>query len=69
MNPNKHITIIPSPELARMRLTELAGHSGTIAEDLTDESRRNIGYMVLLDEPHRNEALWYIPDESVEYDE
>lgn len=67
MNENKHIRIIPSQELARLKLSELAGSCGVILEDLTDNDRHNIGYMVKLDEPFLNSALWFIPEASVEY--
>lgn len=68
MNENKRITISQSPGLARMRLSELAGRSAVIVEDLTDKDRRDKGYMVQLDRPFLGESLWYIPVESVNYE-
>lgn len=61
---DRHITIVPSEGLARMRLSGLAGRKGVIVEDLTDEDRNDKGYMVQLYRPYLDETLWYIPEES-----
>lgn len=61
---DRHITIVPSEGLARMRLAGLAGRKGVIVEDLTAEDRNDKGYMVQLYHPYLDETLWYIPEES-----
>lgn len=64
---NNRITIILSPGLARIRLADLAGRQGIIAEDLTNTGRHNKGFMIMLDQPYLNECLWYVPQESIDY--
>nr|WP_229095543.1 hypothetical protein [Alistipes sp. D31t1_170403_E11] len=60
---DRHITIVPSQGLTRMRLSELVGRKGVIVEDLTQD-RNDKGYMVQLYHPYLDETLWYIPAES-----
>lgn len=65
---NGKIIIIQSIRLMEMRLGELTGRTGIITEDLSFSERKNKGYMVHLDKPFMDEYLWFIPDESIEYD-
>lgn len=58
------ITIIPSPELTELRLDALLGEPGIVLEDLTDESRKAKGYMVLIPETYKDEFVWFIPQNS-----
>lgn len=58
------ITIIPSLELTELRLDALLGEQGIVLEDLTDESRKAKGYMVLIPETYKDEFVWFIPKNS-----
>lgn len=58
------ITVIPSPELTEIRLDGLLGEAGIVLEDLTDETRRNKGYMVLFPKLYKDEFVWFIPQTS-----
>lgn len=63
---NERINIIASDVLARLKLAPLAGRTGVIVENLTQNRKKNCGYMVLLQEPYDGEHLWFIPWESIE---
>lgn len=58
------ITVVPSPELTEIHLDGLLGEAGIVLEDLTDETRRNKGYMVLFPELYKDEFVWFIPQTS-----
>lgn len=58
------ITVIPSPELTKIRLDGLLGEVGIVLEDLTDEMRKCKGYMVLFPELYKNEYVWFVPQSS-----
>ena len=62
---NTNITIIGSNDLQEMKLTALDGKTGVIVEELTNEGRKNKGFMVRLDEPYLSEEIWFIPFQSV----
>lgn len=64
MEYNK-ITITHTKELEEMQLSELIGQRGNIIEDLTHHSRKNKGYMILLDTPYLSQYIWFIPKKSV----
>jgi len=64
MEYNK-ITIIHTTELEEMRLSELVGQRGDIIEDLTHHSRKNKGYMILLDTPFLSQYIWFIPKNNI----
>ena len=60
------ITIIPSDELAELKLGGLIGEEGFVIEDLTDnEGATGDGYMVLFPTPFKDEYLWYIPKTAI----
>ncbi|NDW09934.1 hypothetical protein [Dysgonomonas sp. 520] len=69
MKRNCKIRVMPSEELAELRLFALVGKTGTIIEDLSFDGRKNKGYMVLFPESFLNENIWYIPIESIKYEE
>lgn len=62
------IKIVPSDTLKELKLSELEARTGLVIENLTDNGRKNKGYMVWLDEPFLEEQIWFIPIESVEND-
>ena len=66
---NTHVRIVASEELSEMKLSELVGRTGYIAEDLAHPARKNRGYIVLLDEPFMRAWLWFIPEKSVCYED
>ena len=66
---NTRVRIVSSEELSEMKLSELVGRTGFITEDLAYPSRKNRGYMVLLDEPFMRAWLWFIPEKSVCYED
>ena len=68
MKKNAYVTIIASPELSEMRLDELVGRPGLVAEDLPQNRKKNRGGLVLLEEIYMDEFLWFIPEESVSYE-
>lgn len=60
------ITIIPSDELAELKLGGLIGEEGFVIEDLTDNGgATGDGYMVLFPTPFKDEYLWFVPKLSV----
>ncbi|MFR9542949.1 MAG: hypothetical protein SNH27_12935 [Rikenellaceae bacterium] len=63
------ITIIPSPELTELKLGGLLGEEGFVVEDLTDnDGATGDGYMVLFPTPFKEEYLWFVPKQSIYYD-
>lgn len=64
------ITIIPSDELAELRLGGLIGEEGFVIEDLTNnEGATGDGYMVLIPETYNDEYIWFIPKTAIYYDD
>ena len=66
---NTYVRIIFSEELSEIKLLELVGRTGFIAEDLSHPARKSRGYIVLLDEPFMKSWLWFIPEKSVCYED
>ena len=58
------IVVIPSPELAEIKLGGLLGEMGYVVEDLTDNEATADGYMVLFPTPYKDEYIWYVPKDS-----
>jgi len=63
------ICIVDSEELSEMRLSELVGRTGVTLNDLTQPERKFKGYMVLLDKPFMKAWIWFIPENSVCYED
>ena len=69
MIKNAYIIIITSSELSDMRLEEVAGYRGIVVEDLSQDRKTNRGGLVLLEKAYMDEFLWFIPEESISYEE
>lgn len=69
MIKNAYIIIITSSELSDMRLEEVAGYRGILVEDLSQDRKTNRGGLVLLEKAYMDEFLWFIPEESISYEE
>jgi hypothetical protein len=65
---NDRVRIVPSDELASMRLSGLAGRRGKVAEQVSGAERNHIGYMVCLNVPYQGECLWFVPENALEDD-
>lgn len=57
------VTIVKSIELAKMKLTPLAGMTGTVIRYCNDN--RTPGAWVSLDGKYMGESVWYIPIVSI----
>ena len=68
MIQNAHITVITSKELTAMRLDDLVGCRGLVVEVLSEDRIKNLGALVLLEEPYLGEYLWFIPENSISYE-
>jgi len=62
------VIIIASQKLSEMKLDGLIGNTGIIVENLNYYERKNKGYMVHFNEPYLDEYLWFIPLDSIQYD-
>lgn len=62
---NKTIEIVDSEKLGELKLKNLIGRTGCIVLSLDSGSRRNPGYIVMLDEPFEGEYEWFIPIDSI----
>ncbi|MDR2883402.1 MAG: hypothetical protein LBU98_06475 [Alistipes sp.] len=62
---NTQVRIISSDDLTAMCLSDLAGRSGRVVEQIFSFGGKRIGYMVCLDEPFDGECLWFVPQNSV----
>lgn len=63
------VIIVASGRLNELRLNGIIGKSGLIVEDLTYKERKNKGFMIHLEEPYMEEYLWFVPIESIKYEE
>jgi hypothetical protein len=63
------VRVIPSDELAAMRLSGLVGRRGRVAEQVSGAGSKPVGYMVCLDESFQGECLWFVPENAVQPDE
>lgn len=61
------VTIISSPELSEMKLEDLAGRQGEIAEPVCDKTTGIIrgAWIKLNGEPYLQEQEWFIPITSL----
>lgn len=66
---NSKIIVVASPQLSGMKLEGMEGKRGRVIEDLTSPKRRNKGYMVHFPKSYLGEKDWFIPVESVRYEE
>jgi hypothetical protein len=66
---SSRIIVVASPQLSGMRLEDMEGRRGRVIEDLTSPQRRNKGYMVHFPKSCLGEKDWFIPVESVYYEE
>lgn len=57
------VTIVKSIELARMKLTPLAGMTGTVIRHCNEN--RTPGAWVALNGKYLGESVWYIPISSI----
>ncbi|NDV80866.1 hypothetical protein [Bacteroides sp. 51] len=68
-NENVFIRICPSKELSDLRLDKMVGMTGSIVEKLDFRERKIKGYMVQLEAPFMGETVWFIPVNSIKYEE
>lgn len=66
---NKQVKVIPSFDLAEMRLDGIAGRKGVVTELVFGAGSNPIGYMVLLDKSFQGEHLWFLPADAVQDEE
>jgi hypothetical protein len=66
---NTQVRIVPSDDLAAMRLSDLAGRSGRVVEQIFSVGDELLGYMVCLDEPFEGECLWFAPENALQANE
>jgi hypothetical protein len=66
---NTQVRIVPSDDLAAMRLSDLVGRSGRVIEQIFSVGENLLGYMVCLDEPFTGECLWFVPKNALLADE
>lgn len=66
---NKQVKVIPSFDLAEMRLSGLAGRKGVIIEQVFGSGSNPMGYMVLLDKSFQGERLWFLPETALSHEE
>lgn len=65
MEKGNRVEITSSDELTQLKLKELNGYKGTIAE-VSHSTKGNItGCWVELDNPFENEHEWFIPISSI----
>ncbi len=63
---DSRIVVVPSDELAAMRLVGLVGRRGRVVEIVFGSGRKSIGCMVCLDVAFQGECLWFIPENAVQ---
>ena len=66
---NKQVKVMPSFDLAEMRLSGLAGRKGVVTERVFGSGSNPIGYMVLLDKSFQGEYLWFLPETALSHEE
>lgn len=61
------VTIAASEELSEMKLNDLIGRKGKVAEVLYCKDGRTVrgAWVELLGKPYLNEQEWYIPNKSI----
>lgn len=69
MKTGCRVEVVDSQKLKTMKLEGLLGMKGVVTEDLSFKERRNKGYMVHFDETYNNEQVWFVPLDSVKFDE
>ena len=66
---NSKVVVAPSKQLSDMKLSGMVGRHGRVVQVLMDEKRKNKGYIVHFPKSYLGEKDWFIPLESVQYDE
>ena len=66
---NSKVVIAPSEQLSDMRLARIVGRHGRVIQVLMNEKRKNKGYIIHFPKSFLGEKDWFIPLESVQYDE
>lgn len=62
---NDTVTIVPSVALNKLKLSEIAGFKGTIAEAKFNKEGHFLGAWVALKEPYLEETEWWVPAISI----